>query len=220
MEGRIGDAPLNGCQTGQQTAAKRRERSEHAVPVDARDRVTVDLRGLGLAAKEQAAARKLTLAAFARMAIVEKLKPTTDQTETPDVDCSDHGPSVKLTLRLPMREASWLVRYARAAGLSYGTFLASVIDGAPCPGSLAEALRSLTESTNQMAGLSRDLNVLTRLLAGAKFEETRKYRQQLSVLLDEVRRHMRLTSALASEVRHAVRFKAPDRVGLDPESGT
>ncbi len=188
--------------------------------IDSRDRVTVDLRGLGLAAKEQAAARKLTLAAFARMAIVEKLKATTDQAETPDVDCSDHGPSIKLTLRLPMREASWLVQYARAAGLSYGTFLASVIAGAPCPGSLAEAVRSLTESTNQMAGLSRDLNVQTRFLAGAKLEETRKYRQQLSVLLDEVRRHMRLTSALASEVRRAVRIKAPDRIGLDQESET
>ena len=95
------------------------------------------------------------------------------------------------------RPAGWSSS-ARAAGLSYGTFLASVIDGAPCPGSLAEAVRSLTESTNQMAGLSRDLNVLMRFLAGAKLEETRKYRQQLSVLLDEVRQHMRLTSALAS----------------------
>jgi hypothetical protein len=190
------------------------------VAIDSRDRVTVDLRGLGQAAKEQAAARKLTLAAFARMAIVEKLKPTTDQAEAPDVDYSDHRPSVKLTLRLPMREASWLVQRARAAGLSYGTFLASVIDGAPCPGSLAEAVRSLTESTNQMAGLSRDLNVLTRFLASAKLEETRNCWRHLSVLLDEVRRHMRLTSALASEVRRAVRFKAPDRIGLDRESGT
>jgi hypothetical protein len=180
------------------------------VAIDSRDRVTVDLRGLGLAAKEQAAARKLTLAAFARMAIVEKLKATTDKAETPELGCSDDGPSVKLTLRLPMREASWLVEHARAAGLSYGTFLASVIDGSPCPGSLAEAVRSLTESTDQMAGLSRDLNALMRFLAGAKLEETRKYRQQVSVLFDEVRRHMRLTSALAGEVRRAVRFKAPD----------
>jgi hypothetical protein len=180
------------------------------VAIDSRDRVTVDLRGLGLAAKEQAAARRLTLAAFARMAIVEKLTPTTDNAEMPDVDCSDDGRSVKLTLRLPMREASWLVQHARAAGLSYGTFLASVIAGAPCPGSLAEAVRSLTESTDQLAGLSRDLNALVRLLAAGKLEETRKYRQQLAVLLDEVRRHMRLTSALAGEVRRAVRFKAPD----------
>jgi hypothetical protein len=78
MDGRIGDAPVNGCQTRQQTAARQRERDERAMPVDARDRVTVDLRGLGFAAKEQAVARKLTLAAFARMAIVEKLKQTTD----------------------------------------------------------------------------------------------------------------------------------------------
>ncbi len=188
--------------------------------IDSRDRVTVDLRGLGPAAKEQAAARKLSLAAFARMAIVEKLTPTTDQAETSDMDCIDDGLSVKLTLRLPVREARWLVQHARAAGLSYGTFLASVIDGAPCPGSLAEAVRSLTESTDQMGGLLRDLNLLTRYLAGAEPGEIRKYRQQLSLLLDEVRRHMRLTSALASEVRRVVRFKAPDRIGPDQESAT
>ncbi len=42
--------------------------------VDSRDRVTVDLRGLGPAVKAAAAARNLTLAAFARAAIVESLK--------------------------------------------------------------------------------------------------------------------------------------------------
>jgi hypothetical protein len=44
------------------------------VVVDSRDRVTVDLRGLGPAVKSAAAARNLTLAAFARAAIVESLK--------------------------------------------------------------------------------------------------------------------------------------------------
>jgi hypothetical protein len=39
-----------------------------------------------LAAKEQTAARKLTLAAFARMAIVEKLNRTTEVAES-----LDHG---------------------------------------------------------------------------------------------------------------------------------
>jgi len=187
---------------------------------DSRDRVTVDLRGLGQVVKEQAAARKLTLAAFARIAIVEKLNPTTDHAEPPDLNCPGDGRSVKLTLRLPMREANWLVEHARACGLSYGMFLASVIDGAACPGSLAEAVRSLTESTDQMAGWSRDLNALARLLAAGKLEETRKYQQQLAVLLDEVRRHMRQTAALAGEVRRAVRFQAPDSHRSGPRKAT
>jgi hypothetical protein len=51
----------------------------------------------------------------------EKLKQTTDVAESLDHGCRiDHGEPVKLTLRLPSREASWLVEHARAAGLSYG----------------------------------------------------------------------------------------------------
>ena len=149
-----------------QTAAGARERGERDSAVHPRDRLTVDLRGIGSAVKAEAAARHLTLAAFARVAMVASLKQTADDARPRAAMGDDDGQTVKLTLRLPMRQASWLVEHARAAGLSYGTFLASVIDGAPCPGSLAEAVRSLTESTDQMAVLSRDLNAGMRLLAG------------------------------------------------------
>ena len=175
--------------------------------VHARDRVTVDLRGIGSAVKAEAAARNVSLAAFARAAMVEALKQTVDEPKDLGEIVPDDGQTIKLTLRLPMSEAGWLVEHARAAGVSYGTFLVSVIDGAPCPGSLAEAVRSLTESTDQMAALSRDLSAGIRLLGAAKIEETRKYRQQVVVLFDEVRQHLRLTSALAGEVRRAVRFR-------------
>lgn len=194
----------------QQMAAGARERGEHGIAVHPRDRVTVDLRSIGSAVKAEAAARHLTLAAFARMAIVASLKQSADDATPLNSMGDDNGESVKLTLRLPVREASWLVEHARAAALSYGTYLASVIDGAPCPGSLAEAVRSLTESTDRMAVLSRDLNAGMRLLGTAKIEEARKYQQQVVVLFDEVRQHLRLTSALAGEVRRAVRFRLKD----------
>ena len=80
------------------------------------------------------------------MAMVASLRQTASDANSNAMG-DDDGQTVKLTLRLPVREASWLVEHARGAGLSYGTFLTSVIDGAPCPGSLAEAVRSLTEST-------------------------------------------------------------------------
>jgi hypothetical protein len=175
-----------------------------------RDRVTVDLRGIGSAVKVEAAARNLSLAAFARAAMVEALKQTVDEPKRLGATGVDDGRTVKLTLRLPVPQADWLVEHARAAGLSYGSFLASVIDGAPCPGSLAEAVRSLTESTDQMAALSRDLKAGMRLLGAARIEEARKHRQQVVVLFDEVRQHLRLTSALAGDVRRAVRFRARD----------
>ena len=148
-----------------QTAAGASARGERDSATHARDRLTVDLRGIGSAVKAEAAARHLTLAAFARMAMVASLKQTVRRRQSTHPSGDDDGQTVKLTLRLPIRQAHWLVEHARAAGLSYGTFVASVIDGAPCPGSLAEAVRALTESTDQMAVLSRDLNAGMRLLA-------------------------------------------------------
>jgi hypothetical protein len=194
----------------QQTAATQRKPLERGMPLDARDRVTVDLRGVGPAVKAEAAARHLTLAAFARAGIVASLTQTGDDAKNSNRVADDEGQSVKLTLRLPLRHASWLVEHARAAGLSYGTFLASVIDGAPYPGSLAEAVRALSGSTDQMAALSRDLSAVMRLLGGEKTEEGRKYRQQVAVLFDELRQHMRLTAGLAAEVHRSVRFKPTD----------
>ena len=78
--------------------------------VDSRDRVTVDLRGLGPAVKAQAAARGLTLAAFARAAIVEALPR--DPFE-PSAVRPDDGQPVKLlgteTAVLRLEDGTWRI---------------------------------------------------------------------------------------------------------------
>lgn len=107
-------------------------------------------------------------------------------------------------------------RQARAAlcsridatdGLSYGTYLASVIDGTPAPGGLGEAVRALNASTAQLAALSTDLNDYVRLLRRLNFAEAEKYRQRVVSMFDEVRQHVRLNAALSAEVRAVVRWK-------------
>jgi hypothetical protein len=178
------------------------------VSADSRDRVTVDLRGLAPVVKAHASARNLTLAAFARAAMVEALKQAkADPFHLSPGGDLDNGEPVKLTLSLPLRQASWLVEHARAAGLSYGIYLASVIDGTPAPGGLGEAVRALTASTNQLAALSTDLNDYVRLLRRLNFEEAEQYRQRVVSMFDEVRQHVRLNAALSAEVRAAVRWK-------------
>ena len=142
---------------------------------DSRDRVTVDLRGLAPAVKAHASARNMTLAAFARAAMVEALKQAeVDPFHLSQGGGPDDGQPVKLTLSLPLRQASWLVEHARAAGLSYGTYLASVIDGTPAPGGLGEAVRALTASTAQLAALSTDLNDYVRLLRRLRLRRSRE----------------------------------------------
>ena len=175
---------------------------------DLRDRVTVDLRGLAPAVKAHASARNMTLAAFVRAAMVDALKQAeADPFHLLQDSGLDNGEPVKLTLSLPLRQASWLVEHARAAGLSYGTYLASVIDGTPAPGGLGEAVRALTASTNQLAALSADLNDYVRLLRRLNFAEAERYRQRVVSMYDEVREHMRLNAALSAEVRAVVRWK-------------
>jgi hypothetical protein len=174
------------------------------VAVDSRDRVTVDLRGLGPAVKAQAAARGLTLAAFARAAIVEALPR--DPFE-PSAVRPDDGQPVKLTLTLPLRQASWLVERARASGVSYGAYLASVIDGEPFPGGLADAVSALMASTDQLASVSTDFTAFLGLIQQGRSAEAERYREAVVWYFGEVRKHMKLTAALAAEVRRAVHLR-------------
>ena len=175
---------------------------------DSRDRVTVDLRGLAPAVKAHASARSMTLAAFARAAMVDALQQAeADPFHLWPSGGQEDGQPVKLTLSLPLRQASWLVEHARAAGLSYGTYLASVIDGTPAPGGLGEAARALRVSTAQLAALSADLNDYARLLGQLNYAEAEQYRQRVVSMFDEVREHVRLNAALSAEVRAAVRWR-------------
>lgn len=70
MEGRIGGAPANGCHTV-------RVRGWCTVAHDPRERVTIDLRGLGTAVQLRAAAERTTVAALARRAIAVMLDAPT-----------------------------------------------------------------------------------------------------------------------------------------------
>ena len=175
--------------------------------VDSRDRVTVDLRGLGPAVKAQAAARNLTLAAFARAAILEAMGHFSDESLSLGPVGPADGQPVKLTLTLPLRQASWLVEHARASGVSYGTYLASLVDGAPYPGSLAEAVRALMASTDQMASYSTDLQSFLGVIRDGRSAEAQRYREAVTWLFDEIRKHMKLSAALAAELRLVVRFR-------------
>ena len=173
--------------------------------LDSRDRVSVDLRGLGPAVKAQATARGLTLAAFARAAIVEALPA--DPFAPPVGIRLDDGQPVKLTLTLPLRQATWLVERARASGVSYGAYLASVIDGEPFPGGLADAVSALLASADQLAAVSTDFQAFLGLIRQGRSAEAERYREAVVWHFGEIRKHMKLTSALAAEVRRSVRLR-------------
>src|SRR5438045_3328726 len=108
-----------------------------AVTGTARDRVGIDLRGIGDAVRAAARARQTTVAAFAREALAGAVgalsEPATGR-------ASDFHRSeiVKVTLRLQSLDAELLMLKSAALGLSYGAFVGRLIRGTPLPALAAD----------------------------------------------------------------------------------
>lgn len=168
-----------------------------------RDRVTIDLRGLGERLRARAAAQHMATGAFVRRAVVLQLD---DAGTEPIAWPTPEGPVVKLTLRLSAKHAMTLATRARYADTSQGTYVAGLLDGsppAPVPPNRAEAIASLVASTDQLAALNADIAALTRFLRQANVAAANAYRERLDDLFVEVREHMKKAAELFGEVAPA-----------------
>jgi hypothetical protein len=168
-----------------------------------RDRVTIDLRGIGDAVRAAAASRGMSVARLVRRAVVERLE--LDATAVVEVTTrgSDglprRKPTAKLTLRLPQPHAEALISNAGALGLSYGEYVARLVDGSRLPQPQAERQAdraALLASNDRMATLSTDLVALVTLLRHGNVEQARAYRNRLDTADAEIRRHLNRASAL------------------------
>ena len=96
-----------------------------------RDRIAIDLAGLGPALRAHSQYRQLTVAATARSVLASALQslvcPLADGLD-PDLDL-DANHAEKLTLRLRRGAANRRATLDRSAGLSYGAYLTTVLDG-------------------------------------------------------------------------------------------
>ncbi len=164
----------------------------------ARDRVGVDLRGIGGAVRAAARTRQITVAALAREALIEAIgRPST----LPEVVPADFGRAdiVKLTLRLRQPEAEALVLNAAGLGVSYGEYVGRLVRQTPLPMPAAERAAdraALMASSDNLAALSVDLAAFMRLLRMANSAEIEKYRRRIETVDLEIRRHLDRVSAL------------------------
>jgi hypothetical protein len=163
-----------------------------------RDRIGVDLRGIGDAVRAAARARHSTVAAFAREALVEAIgRPLV----LPEGIAAEFGQAeiVKLTLRLRQPDAEVLVLNATGLGLSYGDYVARLVRQTPLPMPAAERAAdraALMASNDHLAALSVDLAAFMRLLRLAKSAEVEKYRCRIETVDHDIRRHLDRVSAL------------------------
>ena len=176
------------------------------MPGASRDRVTIDLRGIGDAVRAAAACRGMGVAQLVRRAIVMSLvlrataavapmKRGSDG-QTPGQDPAQE--TAKLTVRLPRAHADALMLNAGTLGLSYGEYVARLVNGSRLPQPIAERRAdraALLESNDQLATLSTDLVALVTLLRQAKVEQARPYRDRLEAADAEIRRHLDRVSA-------------------------
>ena len=169
-----------------------------------RDRVMIDLRGIGDAVRAAAACRGMGVSQLVRRAVVMSLdlRATASVTAGSDGQIPGQAPAqetAKLTLRLPQAHADALILNAVTLGLSYGEYVARLVDGSRLPQPLAERQAdraALLTSNDRMATLSTDLVALATLLRQSKVEQARPSRDRLESADAEIHRHLERASAL------------------------
>jgi hypothetical protein len=168
-----------------------------------RDRVIIDLRGIGDAVRSAAAQRNITIAHLARQALLSTIAAS----EPPVVPLGSNSPTpsfltTKLTLRMPQPHADALIVNAVGLGLSYGEYVARLVSGSSLPRPSAERAAdraALLASSDQLAVLSADLNAFERLLRHGSSADAQKFRQRIEVMDADIRRHLDLASKLMTD---------------------
>ena len=188
------------------------------MPSAGRDRITVDLRGLSEAVRVQAAAKHVSLAAFARSALVEVVERPSRQDKRAELRAALAGSrSIKITLRVPQPIADAFMLRASVAGLSYGECLTGLLQDAPMLHSAAERadeLAALATSNDRLASMASDLKDFVRLVRMSDAPSVNAYRERMATLIDDLRLHLNLASELMTALRPAARpVRPPTRAG-------
>jgi hypothetical protein len=163
-----------------------------------RDRITVDLKGAGRHLHERAAAHGLTVAAFARRALLlsaqEPLDLAAVQTDPP-ASC------IKVTLRLPAEQARLLADLAGLADVSQGSYVADLLKGAPpihASSDRRDAFRALAQSCDLLSTISTDLNSIVRGIQ--RSGSAAAHLERINALDADLRRHLVLASTTLAEI--------------------
>jgi hypothetical protein len=169
----------------------------------ARERISLDLRGLAPALRAHARARHLTVSQAARIAVAAVLEPPEGAAGV-QID-AEAAPApdqlVKLTIRLRSNVASQFAARARASGLSQGAYLTTLIHGMPAPSPLV--VKTLAASTEQLAILSGDMNEVIRRLRTEALSASEELEHVVRGIVADTREHLELACRVVAEFRPA-----------------
>jgi hypothetical protein len=171
------------------------------------DFVTVEMRGLKAALVARAQAQRVSVSELVRSAVARDLGLSVVDGEPQSVEVPHgvgHAASVKLSIRMAVEEAAQLAAGARAAGLSRGAYLAGLVAHVPVlagGASRVEHIAVLSESTAELATLSRNLHLLSTLLRRGEDESARPLRLMFDTLARDVRQHLDLASSALADLQ-------------------
>ena len=171
-----------------------------------RERIALDLRGLGPAIRAHAKIRGMTVSAVARLAVVKMLEEpgiAVDQFANANL-AATASQSVKVTVRVPKSIAKELALRSRAAGLSRGGYLSTLIIGAPVLPLRVDrqhAVTALVGSTDQLALVAADLSEFARLAQEGAVPSADQTERVVVELAREVRVHLGLVARLIAELQ-------------------
>lgn len=171
------------------------------------DFVTVEMRGLKAALVARAQAQRVSVSELVRCAVARYLGLSVVEGGPQSVEVPHgvgHAASVKLSIRMTVEEAAQLAAGARAAGLSRGAYLAGLVAHVPVlagGASRVEHIAALSESTAEVATLSRNLHLLSTQLRRGEDESSRPLRLMLDTLARDVRQHLDLASSTLADLQ-------------------
>lgn len=171
------------------------------------DFVSVEMRGLKAALVARAQAQRVSVSELVRNAVARDLGLSVVEDEPRSVEVpqgAECAASVKLSVRMTAEEAAQLAAGARAAGLSRGAYLAGLVAHVPVlagGASRVEHIAVLSESTAELATLSRNLHLLSTLLRRGEDESSRPLRLKLDTLARDVRQHLDLASSALADLQ-------------------
>ncbi len=167
-----------------------------------RDRVTIDLCGIGDAARAAAQARDMTLAVFARQALIAAV-PSNVGGLLPQIEPrGEAGGTIKLSVRLSHDDSAVLATQATLLGLSQARLIALLIRRAELPRRSIERdadRAALRASTEQLATLSVDLQQFMRALRRGSAEGVAHYAERLQAVDVDLRAHISRASAFLAD---------------------
>lgn len=169
-----------------------------------RDRVTIDLCGIGDAARAAARARGTSLAILARQALIAALPSDATAMLPRARPSADQAATIKLSVRLSTADSADLATQAAALGLSQARLIALLIRRAELPMPTAERraeLAALRTSNDQLAAIAADVALFVRTLSRPGLLATLAPLRQRMLKLDaDVARHLQAASALLARI--------------------